>query len=136
MAYVARLEKRDKTLAQQARKQQVEGIHVPTAYTTRAQSWCIRINVPMGPRWDALIDEGCAMCGNATVHEMHSFETLVDCVVSLFDSAGSSPDDRVAPPLSLKESEWLDLGSASDAPTHGPDGPTKVGLAQSYQGRP
>jgi hypothetical protein len=73
MAYVAKLEKRDKKRAQQARKQPVEGIHVPTAYTTGAQSWCIHINVPMGPRWDALIDEGYAMCSNATVHDMRSF---------------------------------------------------------------
>ncbi len=80
---MARLEKRDKKRAQQARKQPIEGIHLPTAYTTRAQSWCIHINVLMGPRWDALIDEGyAAMCGNATVHDMHNFETLADnCVL-------------------------------------------------------
>jgi hypothetical protein len=133
MAYVARLERRDKKRAQQARKQQVEGIHVPTAYTTRAQSLCIHIHVPMGPRWDALVDEGYAMCSNATVHDMHSFKALVGCVVSLFDSAGSSPEDRVAPPLSLKDSEWPDLCSTSAAPTHGPDGPTKAEPARATQ---
>jgi hypothetical protein len=133
MAYVVRSEKGDKKLAQQARKQPVEGIHVPTAYTSRTQSWCIHINVPIGPRWDALIDEGYAMCGNATVHDMHNFETLVGCLVSLFDSAGSRLEAHVAPPPSLKDTEWPDLGSASDAPTHGPDGPTKVGPAQPSQ---
>ncbi len=70
------------------------------------------------------------MCSNATVHDMRSFEALVGCVVSLFDSAGSSPEDRAAPPLPLKDSEWPDLGSTSDAPTHGPDGPAKAEPAQ------
>ena len=135
MAYVAKLDRRDKRRAQQARKQPVEGIHVPTTYTTHAQSWCIHINVPMGPRWDALIDEGYAMCGNATVHDMRSFEALVGCVVSLFDSAGSSSEDSAAPPLSLKDSEWPDLGSTSDAPTHGPGGPAKAEPAQPSQGQ-
>jgi hypothetical protein len=71
--------------------------------------------------------------GNATVLDMHSFAMLVGCVVSLFDSAGSRPEASVSPPLSLKDSNWQDLGSASDASTHGPNGQTKVGPAQPPQ---
>ncbi len=76
VARATRLEKRDKKRVQpQAREELVLGVHVPTESSSCAQRWSISINVPLG--LDTLMDVGFEMCGNATVYDIYSLESLL-----------------------------------------------------------